>query len=181
MIKKLAVLICLILLIQSCSTQSKSQTYGMISGAITCGILGAYLGKELSPNHASKDANRVFGGSIGATACGLGGYFLGRKIYQDDPRNKVYEPIKFDQKEVPTTPQEMLNNDVNLDLSDLSIEEKSVFETPFVKELPTTLKSKIEKQKIIKYEIKPQTIKTKDGKILHFSGGEAIEHKYESQ
>lgn len=76
----------------------------------------------------------------------------------------------------------MLNSEgLGITLDDLSFKESGYADIPLIKSLPNSLKSKIKRQKIIKYQVEPQVIKTKDGRTLYFSGGEAIEHKYDAQ
>ena len=173
--------ILILVLLSSCSTQRKSEIYGAISGGLICGVLGASLGKELSPNIESEGVNKLIGGASGASLCSTGGFFLGRALYKSDPRNQEMKPIEI--KAIGnTSKQEMLNVGLNeVDFNDLKKMPNEALETPFIKTLPKELKAKIQKQKIIKYKIEPQTIKTKDGRTLYFSGGEAIEHKYQSQ
>jgi hypothetical protein len=167
-----------IIILSGCSTQTKSKMYGAITGGLICGTLGAYLGYELSPDSESEDYNTVLGSGIGAGVCGIGGYFLGSHLYQSDPRNKEYEPLKFENKKKESS-QELINNELeDISLKDLSLTQKEYAQIPLIKGLPKSLKNKVKKQKIIKYKIKPQMIKTKDGRDLYFSGGEAIEHQY---
>lgn len=177
MIKNILIII-LILNISSCSTLRKSQIYGAAATGIICGVLGASIGKELSPNKESETLNKVIGSASGATLCAAGGYYLGRYFYKSDPRNNQYEPIKFKENSKPSTKQETLNND-ELSLSDLSLTDEKIIEMPVLKDVPKGLREKVSKQKIIKYKIKPQVIKMKDGRKVYFSGGDAIEHKYE--
>ena len=163
-----------------CSTLKKSKTYGAIAGGLICGVLGSAIGKEVSPNPESEGVNKVIYGAGGAAACGLTGYLVGTALYEDDPRNHEYDPMKFEDPKKQITPQEQLNTGLEgLDLSDLSIVKEGEAQVPLVQSLPDSLKSKVPKQKVIKYQINPQIIKTKDGKLLYFSGGQAIEHKYE--
>ena len=95
--KKILMLI-LLMLIQSCSSLSKSKTYSAIGSALLCGTLGAYLGKELSPDKPSETLNRIIGMSTGAGICAVGGYFMGKTLYESDPRNIQHEAIKFKPK-----------------------------------------------------------------------------------
>lgn len=165
-----------------CSTLGKSKVYTSLASSAVCGVLGGYIGKESSPNKASEGFNKVIGLTTGATLCGIGGYFLGEMLYKSDPKNFEYPPIEIEEKKKQTPAQEFIENDFgHLNLSDLSIEKNDQAITPLIEGLPEELKKKIDKQRIIKYRIKPQAIKTKDGKVLYFSGGEAIEHVYESQ
>jgi len=173
------ILLLVIFLSQSCSTLTKSKTYGAISGALICGTLGIYLGKELSPDKESDNFNKLIGLGAGSTLCGLTGYYLGKGLYKNDPANKEYVPLEFNKK-VYTPKQEMLNQDSNgLELSDLSIQKIDEIDIPAIKNLPKELREKIDKQKIIRHNIAPQSIKTKDGRTLYFNGGVAIEHQYQ--
>lgn len=175
------VIISLILVCSSCSTRSKSKKYGAISGALICGGLGSSLGTQLSPNRESDSLNRNIGAVTGALLCGAIGYYVGGQLYDDDPENFEGEKIKFN-NEKKNSKQEILNEDLaDLNLSDLEFSKDGEAQTPFIKNLPDKLKRKIKKQKIIKYKIKPQTIKTKDGRTLYFSGGDAMEHIYQEQ
>lgn len=177
---KKVVLISSILLLQGCSTHKKSKMYGAIAGSLVCGTLGAYLGKELSPNKASESFNKVLGASTGAVACGGLGYYLGGKSYEEDPRNQEGPPIIIRPAKTSENNQQLLNTDIpDIEFSDLSMVQDGNAETPFIKGLPDELKKKVKKQKLIKYKIKPQVITTKDGRKLYFAGGEAIEHQYE--
>lgn len=173
--------IALLLTLTSCSTMMKSKTYGAIGGALICATLGAELGEQFSPNEESNGFNRTLGTSIGAISCGFGGYFLGKELYGNDPKNFEEDPIEFEKKPLNPRPvQESLNSNLNnINLSDLAFKEDGVSHLPFVKGLPEQLKRKVKRQKLIKYKVEPQTIKTKDGRILFFSGGEAIEHQYQ--
>ena len=76
-----------LLVFQSCSTLSSSKLYGAIGGALICGTLGAYLGKELSPNRSSESYNQIIGVSSGATICSVGGYYIGKNLFESDPNN----------------------------------------------------------------------------------------------
>lgn len=174
-------IILILLLLTSCSTQRKSETYGAIAGGLACGALGMSLGSEFAPNEESQGVNKLIGGASGATLCSTGGFFLGRALYKSDPRNQEMKPIEI--KPMNTGgKQEMLNVGLNdIDFNELRKMPNEALVTPFIKSLPKELQSKVHKQKIIKYKIEPQTIKTKDGRTLYFSGGEAIEHKYQSQ
>ena len=83
---------------QSCSTLSKSKTYGAIGSALLCGTLGAYLGKELSPDKQSETLNKVVGMASGASLCAVGGYFIGKNLFESDPHNMQGKDIKFKSK-----------------------------------------------------------------------------------
>lgn len=174
-------LIAVIILTTGCSSLRKSKVYGSIGGALICGVIGSYIGKEKSPNKASIGFNRMVGGAAGAGVCAVGGYFVASLLYKSNPQNIEGEEIIFKNEEVKTTSsQELINQDFgDLNLSDLSMVKREGVEIPLIKSLPNSLKSKIKKQRIIKYKINPQIIKTKDGRSLYFSGGEAIEHQYE--
>lgn len=166
-----------------CSTQSKSQIYGAVAGSIVCGVLGSHMGKELSPDKESIGLNRTIGVASGAAVCGAAGYLIGRALYKADPRNNEMEPIQIEQKRNnEPAQQELINQDFDgINLSELSITPNGVSTIPLVNNLPDALKQKIPKQQVLHYEIKPQIIKTKDGRNLYFGGGEAIEHKLEAQ
>ena len=164
--------------LSSCSSLSKSKTYGSITGAVLCGLLGSYMGGELSPNESSRGFNKTLGGVSGAGLCAVGGYFLGRSLYQSDPRNIEDTPLEFRRKQ-DTPKQEVLSEEYsNINFSDLSLEEDYQNEIPIIKKLPENLKDKVKRQRLIHYRVKPQTITTKDGRTIYFSGGEAIEHRY---
>ena len=94
------VILFLIISLQSCSSLSKSKTYGAIGSALLCGTLGAYLGKELSPNKKSESLNRIIGMSTGASICTVGGYYMGKSLYESDPHNIQYKPIEFKPKNI---------------------------------------------------------------------------------
>jgi hypothetical protein len=96
---KLIILV-LIISLQSCSSLSKSKTYGAIGSAFLCGTLGAYLGKELSPNKKSESLNKVVGMSTGASLCAIGGYYMGKNLYENDPHNIQQKPIEFKPKNI---------------------------------------------------------------------------------
>ncbi len=178
--KKVMSYFIIISLSSSCSTLSKSKTYGAITGTLICGVLGASLGKELSPNKESKGFNKLLGGVSGAGLCGVGGYFLVAHLYKSDPRNMEDVPIDFNKKQV-SPRQETLSEDYeNINFSDLSLEQDYQNQIPIIKQLPDSLRDKVKRQKLIHYQVKPQTIITKDGRTLYFSGGEAIEHRYTS-
>jgi len=175
---KYSIIIALILL-NSCSTLKRSKFVGALTGALTCGVLGSYLGKELSPDKESESFNRVLGTGSGAALCGLGGYYLGASLYENDPRNMEDEPIHFNDKNItPTSSQQMLPpNFTNITFEDLKHKTYGEESIQLIKDIPNSLKEKIPRQKITKYKVDPQTIK-KDGKTIYFSGGEAIEHEY---
>lgn len=176
--KKILVIAALSLQLCSCSSLSKSKTYGAITGALACGVLGTYAGGELSPNQASRGFNKVIGGVSGAGICAVGGYLLGKYLYESDPRNFEDTPIDFEKRQ-DTPKQEVLSEDFgNLSFSDLSLEQDYERKIPIIKNLPQNLKEKVKRQKVIHYRVKPQTITTKDGRTIYFSGGEAIEHRY---
>ena len=89
-------------------------------------------------------------------------------------------PIDFNKKQV-SPRQETLSEDYeNINFSDLSLEQDYQNQIPIIKQLPDSLRDKVKRQKLIHYQVKPQTIITKDGRTLYFSGGEAIEHRYTS-
>jgi hypothetical protein len=173
---KLIVIIAVILL-PSCSTLKKSKYVGAASGAVICGILGASLGQELSPDKESEGFNRRFGGAVGAASCGALGYLLGGSMYKSDPRNFEDKPIDFNKKKE-AHEQITLPESSDLNLSDLRIEQTNEEVIPLIKGLPNQLKTKVKRQKLIKYKVSPQTLKTKDGRVIYFSGGQAIEHKF---
>lgn len=176
--KKMIFLSALLVATTSCSTLRKSKTYGAITGALVCGVIGSYLGGELSPNKSSRGFNKTLGSISGAGLCAVGGYFLGSSLYQSDPRNMEDTPIEFRRKKV-TPKQEVLSEDYsNINFNDLSLEQDYQNQIPIIKELPKNLKDKVKRQRIIHYRVKPQTITTKDGRTIYFSGGEAIEHRY---
>ena len=137
----------------------------------------AYLGNELSPDYESDNFNVLLGSASGAGLCALGGYHLGNVLYTSDPKNMEYEPIEFNKKQK-SNAQVEINTGLDLSLSDLKFSGKEYANIPLIKKLPKSLKNKIKKQKIIKYQVEPQVIKTKNGRLLYFSGGEAIEHQY---
>lgn len=176
---KLTLLISIILIFNSCSTMKKSKLVGAATGTLICGFLGNKLGKELSPNRASETGNQILGLSTGVTVCGVGGYFIGKMLYEDDPRNHEYEPIKFQQnQERNLNTQQSLNTQMDLDVESLPLVEQQKVLIPELNDLPNSLKSKVQKQEIIRYKVEPKTYKTEDGRTIHFSGGEAIEHRY---
>ena len=178
---KLITLLITVLTLQGCSTMTKSKTYGAITGSLICGSLGLYLGKELSPDAESDSFNKTIGLVSGLSLCGISGYYMGKSFFESDPRNMEYEPLDIkDRHSNPRPNQETLNRNIeDLDLSALTFEKSAVAQIPLIKSLPNELKRKVVKQRIIKYIIKPQVIKYKDGRILYFSGGEAIEHRYQ--
>jgi hypothetical protein len=167
-----------ILAITSCSTMKKSQLYGAIAGGLICGTIGASMGKEMSPNKASSSFNKAIGFTAGSSLCAIGGHYVGKYFYKSEPRNIEYESIKFEKSEKSKTHQQVLNNN-ELIFNDLSLTNREIVEMPILKGVPKNLRDKISKQKIIKYKIKPQFLKMKDGRKIYFSGGDAIEHKYE--
>ena len=180
--KKFLIILTIVLTLQSCSTMRASKLTGMATGAVLCGLLGSGLGAELSPDDESKSFNKALGGATGAGVCGVVGYWLGGNLYQNDPRNFEDSPLKFDEKKNQEGLQNVLPEpSPNIDLSDLSYVKNLENEMPLMKGLPKPLKEKIKRQKVIRYKLKPQTIKTKDGRTLYFSGGEAIEHSYINQ
>jgi len=173
------ILLISIILLNSCSTMTRSRTLGAVTGALVCGILGVGIGKELSPDVESNGLNKGIGGTVGATACGALGYFFGGKMYKSDPRNFEGKPLDFKDSPRIQKPQETLPEATDgIDLSDLGLEKSSSDLLPLLKDMPKELKSQVKRQELIKYKVKPQTLKTKDGRLIHFSGGEAIEHRY---
>ena len=88
-------LILTIFFASSCSTMSKSKTYGALSGALICAPLGHSIGGELSPDRESIQFNKTLGTAIGISACAAVGYFLGKNLYESDFKNKEYEPLKI--------------------------------------------------------------------------------------
>ena len=170
-----------ILLTSSCSTLRKSKIYGGLAGAVLCGIVGAQIGKDRSPDKESVGLNKNIGMATGAAICGVGGYLLGKALYESDPRNFEDKPIDFENSKKEESKQAFLpTGNSGIDFSDLSIKQDSESRIPLVKGLPVELKGKIQRQKIIKYKVPAQTIKTKDGRLIHFNGGQAIEHRYEN-
>jgi hypothetical protein len=166
----------------SCATRSGSSFYTSLGGSLVCGTLGIFLGGELSPDRESVTFNRSIGAGIGAASCGLGGYYLGQKLYDNDPRNQQLEPIKFNKPKKTVPVQQTLNTDINgINLSDLKLTQMETIDLKLIKGVPKELQGKILTQKLIKYKVLPQTIKTKDGRTLYYSGGTAIEHLYNHQ
>jgi hypothetical protein len=172
------ILIVLLILVSSCSTLKKSQLYGAIAGGLICGTIGMAMGKEMSPNKASTSFNKAIGFVGGSSLCGIGGHYIGKYFYKSEPRNIEYEPIKFKETKKPKTGQQVLNNN-EVKFSDLSLSNKEIIEMPLLKGVPKELRGKVSRQKIIKYKVKPQILKMNDGRKIYFSGGDAIEHKYE--
>lgn len=173
-------LLLLIFQFLSCSTLKRSKSLGIGLGSLLCAPVGFSFGKKLSPNEKSIPFNQNLGLFISTSLCAVGGYFVGKKLYKDNPKNFKPDDIEF--KKIKTVPQVELNNNIDdINLGNLSLKESEALNIPFIRSLPKQLKNKIHKQRLIKYKIKPQLIKTKDGKKLFFSGGEAIEHKYIAQ
>lgn len=172
-------LIFLIILNSGCSTLRKSKIAGTSSGIIICGVLGSAIGKLTSPDARSENLNQTIGGVSGATLCGVGGYFLSKALYRSDPRNFEDKPIIFEQKKEVLKQETLPEVTHDLNLRDLRFKKTEEVTLPLVKNLPESLKKKVKKQKVIHYKVGPQTILTKDGRTLYFSGGEAIEHIYQ--
>lgn len=174
-------IIILTFLLSSCSTLRRSKIVGAVTGSLTCGILGAYLGKELSPDRESDSFNTLLGGTVGASLCGIGGYVAGASMYSSDPRNMEDAPLEFPKKIQTINHQEKLpDNPTNISFSDLASKASGVEKIEVLKDVPEDLRKQLPKQEIIKYKVEPQTIK-KNGKLYFFTGGEAIEHQYVEQ
>lgn len=87
----------ILLIMSSCSTLSKSKTWGALTGALICAPIGHSLGGELSPDKESTQFNKSLGTAIGISTCATIGYFLGKNLYESDYKNKEYAPLKIDE------------------------------------------------------------------------------------
>ena len=172
-------LLIILLLNSSCSTLKSSRFWGRVGGTVLLGSLGYAIGKESSPNKESEKVNSYIGITLGAGVGAFAGDALAKYFYKEDPLNFEDKEIIIDKKVI--APQELINNS-ELSLNDLGIfTEKSiykVYKTPVTSKIPKSLKKKINSQIVLKYKLKPRKIKLKDGRVIHFLGGEALEHRY---
>ncbi|MBG60556.1 MAG: hypothetical protein CMJ16_08875 [Peredibacter sp.] len=166
--KRLSVLV-ICFAITSCSSMKKTLIYSAMAGGAT----GATAGAVLSPNKESQGANAAVFGLLGAGVAALAGYAL----YKDDPRNYKLDNMLMDEKEakVPYNPNEIEIGLGNLKI-DANLNKREAYKVP-VKELPTQLKGKVNRQYLIKYQSKERYVK-KGNKTFYIPAFDVYEHAY---
>ena len=156
----------IIMLFSSCSTLKKTLIYSGLSGAMIGGMSGALL----SPNKESRGANATLFSLVGAGVVALSGYAL----YKDDPRNYKLKNMLL--------PEEK-SGELDLGLGKIKIaanlEKSARYQVP-IKELPESLKGKVKKQYLIKYESKERYI-NQGGKTFYIPPFEIYEHSYDEK
>ena len=145
----------------------------LIYSAMAGGATGATAGAVLSPNKESQGANAAVFGLLGAGVAALAGYAL----YKDDPRNYKLDNMLMDEKEakVPYNPNEIEIGLGNLKI-DANLNKREAYKVP-VKELPTQLKGKVNRQYLIKYQSKERYVK-KGNKTFYIPAFDVYEHAY---
>ena len=131
-------ILCLALLLASCSSMKKTVVYSSLTG----GFAGATTGALLSPNPESRGANMAIFGVVGAGLSALAGYAL----YRDDPRNYKLDNMLTD------SPKKKKGLEIALDglTIDANLKKQEAYKVP-VKDLPERLRGKVGEQYLIKY------------------------------
>jgi hypothetical protein len=176
------IVIVFLIICSSCSSMKKSKIYGTSAGVLVGGLLGGFVGKELSPNSQSDQLNTLLGSGIGALSFGAGGYYIGKNMYSSNPENFKGDPIKI--KKIKKDQQTyLINNDLGLNKINIDTKKsiKKAYEVEIENKLPNHLKQKVLKQVVIEHLIPAQEIKLDDGRLIYFEGTTAIEHRYLSQ
>lgn len=100
-------LLLILFLLCSCATRKSTSIYSSIAGVIA----GGFIGKALSPNKESDQANAALGSLVG----GVSAYYLGKKIYNNQHpdfkmknsplfKNEKVDIIKGDNSEIQYQP-----------------------------------------------------------------------------
>ena len=105
----------LLLLLQSCTTATKSTIYSASAGAVICGLTGYAIAKDTSPNKESESINQLIGVLAGAILCGSVGGYLGYKFYKDDPENFVGDPLELNSMKLKRVRPVKLNRKIKLE------------------------------------------------------------------
>jgi hypothetical protein len=152
-----------LLLFTSCSSLKRQRIISSAVGTIIGGVVGAHLGKALSPNGASETHNAALGGSIGVLVGGASGYGLGTLFWRDNPENmELKQMILEDKKEISEVKIDSLTGAKKLNESQIS------------PNLPKDLVGRIKNPIVIEYEVPPS--KEREGnRVIYKNGHKAYE------
>lgn len=166
-------LMCLLIILASCSSYKRTLIYSSLAGGLT----GAMAGAALSPDAYSRPYNAAVFGGVGVVT----GALIGHLLYQDDPRNKKLDNMLLDD-------EQKLNHarkyeDEKLAVGPVEIEmnfsPKERSDIPQV-DLPDKLKDKVAKPYVIKHT-SPETYLEKNGHTYYIPSVEIYEHTSEKK
>lgn len=165
------ILILITVLLNSCTSVQKQKLYAGIAGAAVAGIVGAQLGKELSPNKQSDRLNQAIGTGVGILSGAFIGAKIGESLWEANPENRQLPSMLLpdENPNLPETPKAQVK------ILTPSNPKKIKIET----EMPSFLKGKVKEANVLTYDIEAYEEETDDGRKIYHEPHKAYEYTFE--